>query len=210
MKKLFNEDNPLMRALAFLWDIICLNAVFLLSCLPIFTIGSAISALYHVTVRMVRKEDLYIASAYFKAFRQCFRQSTFLFLPLCFSCLFFGADLYIIHNIIDPSYIILQYPIWFIIFALVSVMIYAFPLIGLYENNTGQVLKNAILLSLGNIPTTIFIIVLHLLVILFCSYSGENLIITFSLILFAGCAGMAYFCSLFLSRILDRCCESAS
>lgn len=209
MKKLFNEDNVLMRGLSFLWDLICLNLIFVLSCIPIITVGAAISSLFHVTIRMVRKEDMYILPAYFKAFRGCFKQSTLLFLPLCFACAFFGADLYIIHNLIDPSYIILQYPIWFIVFALASITIYAFPLIGLYENKTKQVLKNALLLSLSNIPTTIFIIVLHLLVILFCYRSGENLVIAFSLCLFIGCAAMAYFCSLFLSRILERCEQSS-
>lgn len=205
MKKLFNENNILMRALSFLWDMICLNFFFLLSCLPIVTIGTAISALYHVAVRMVRKEDMYIGSSYFKAFRECFKQSTLLFLPVCFAALFFTADLYIIHNIIDPSYVILQYPIWFILFALVSVMIYAFPLIGLYENTTKQVLKNSILLSLSNIPTTIFMIVIYFLLYLFCSRSGENLVIAFSFFLFVGFAAVATFFSLFLSRILERC-----
>ena len=209
MKKLFNEDNFLMRGLSFLCDLIVLNIVFLISCIPLFTIGAAISALYHVAIRMVRKEDMYIGVAFFKAFRDCFKQSTLLFLPLLLACAFFGADLYIIHKVIDPAYTYLQYPIWFIVFALISIMIYAFPLIGMYENKTKQVLKNAILLSLSNIPTTIFIIVLHLFVIFLCSRSGETLVIIFSLALFFGCAAMAHFCSLFLSRILARCEQPA-
>ncbi len=209
MKKLFNEDNVLMRALSFLCDLIFLNMAFLISILPIFTIGASLSALYHVSVRMIRKDDMYIWPAYFKAFRDCFKQSTLLFIPVCLLSAFFGADLYIIHKVIDPSYMVLQYPIWFILFALASVIIYAFPLIGLYENKTKQVLKNAVLLSLSNIPTTIFIVVLHFLIVYFCMRSGDNLVLVFSLCLFIGFSAVASFCSLFLSRILARC-ESSS
>ncbi len=209
MKKLFNEDNVLMRALSFLCDLIFLNLAFLISILPVFTIGASLSALYHVAIRMIRKDDMYIWPAFFKAFRDSFKQSTLLFIPLCFLCAFFGADLYIIHKVIDPSYMVLQYPIWFILFALASIIIYAFPLIGMYENKTKQVLKNAVLLSLSNIPTTIFIVILHFLIVFFCTRSGENLVLVFSLCLFAGFSSVACFCSLFLSRILMRC-ESSS
>ncbi len=205
MKNLFNADNIIIKALSFFCDLMYLNILFLISCIPLFTIGTAISALYCIAMKLVRKEDVYIGSSYWQAFRSNFKQSTLLWIPFLFACLFFVADLYIIHNIIDPQYQILQYPIWFLIFVLVSIMIYAFPMIALYENTTKQIIKNSILLSISNIPTTIFIVILHLAIFWMGYRSGEDLIFVFSLAMFFGCAAMAYFCSLFLNRIFEKC-----
>ena len=47
--KLFDHDGPLMRALTYLGNLILLNLVFLLCCLPVVTAGAACAALYTVT-----------------------------------------------------------------------------------------------------------------------------------------------------------------
>ena len=48
MNRLFNIDNPVMQFLSKMFDLIVLNLIFILSCIPIITIGASISALYYV------------------------------------------------------------------------------------------------------------------------------------------------------------------
>ncbi len=205
MRNLFQSDNPIMRMLSTTFDLILLNANFLISCIPIFTIGAAISALYNTAIKLVRKEDVYIMNNYWKAFRSSFKQGTVLGLVLVFLCIFFTADLYIIYVILDPSLEFLQFPVWLLIFIVISIMIYAFPLLSLYQNTMKQTIKNAILISISNMPVTIFIVFLHVALLYFSSLSGDNLVFIGSLGLFFGFAFMSYFCSLFINRILERC-----
>ena len=208
MSNLFSPENPLIRFLHHFFDLMLLNALFIITCIPVFTIGAATSAMYHMTLIMIEGEDPYIAKGYFHSFKENFKQATLLWIPLFLAGLFFAVDLYIIYQVIDPGYSYFQFPVWFFIFIIISLMIYAFPLLGNYQNTTKQVLKNAILLSISNFPTTIFIVVLHLGIMYIASISAKSLVIVGSLALFFGFAGVAYFCSLFLARIFHKCEEN--
>lgn len=208
MKNLFHPENPAMRFLSHFYDLIVLNFLFIISCIPLFTIGAAISATYSLTFKIIDGEEPYIIKGYSKAFKENFKQATLLWLPLLLAGIFFSADLFIIYFVIDSSYTFLQFPVWIFIFIIISLAIYAFPLLSYYQCGTGQLLKNAVLLSIANFPTTVFIVVLHLGILYIASTSGRNLVIAGSLALFFGCAGMIYFCSLFLLRIFKRCEDS--
>ena len=76
----FNPDSPFFQFMNSLAAFIGLNVIFLITCLPIFTIGPALTALYTVTLKEARKEGGYIFSTYFKAFKENFRQSAAAFL----------------------------------------------------------------------------------------------------------------------------------
>jgi len=52
LRGVFNPDSPMMRALGVVWDLIVLNLLFLVCCIPVVTIGPAITALHYVTTKM--------------------------------------------------------------------------------------------------------------------------------------------------------------
>lgn len=82
MGSFFNMDSPVMRFLSRLCDLMILNILCLICCIPIVTIGASITALYSVTLKMVKGEDSYIAKGFFKGFRQNFKISTIIWLIL--------------------------------------------------------------------------------------------------------------------------------
>ena len=57
MGKKISMDNPVFRAMGRAADLFVLNILFLLTCIPVITIGAAQSALYAVTLKMVRGEE---------------------------------------------------------------------------------------------------------------------------------------------------------
>ena len=61
MDRIFNMDNKFFTFMSRVADLIILNLLFLLCCIPIVTIGPAITAMYYVTMKMVRNEESYIA-----------------------------------------------------------------------------------------------------------------------------------------------------
>ena len=56
--KLFSPDSKFMRAMSMLGDLLLLNLIFLICCVPIVTIGAASTALYTVAFRMARGTGL--------------------------------------------------------------------------------------------------------------------------------------------------------
>ena len=76
MNRIFNMDNKFFVFMGRVADLIILNLVCLVCCIPIITIGASLTALYYVTLKMVRNEESYIIKSFFKSFRENFKQST--------------------------------------------------------------------------------------------------------------------------------------
>ena len=201
MKDLFQADNPLIRILECFFDLMELNFLFILTSLPLFTIGSSLCALYNTSIKMIRKEGISIHKNYMLCFRKQFKSATPLWICLFLLCAFFLTDLYIVCFILDRKYLL---------FVLFSIIIYAFPLLSFYEATLKDTLKNAILLSLSNLPTTILILFIPAFLLFLSSLSGKNLVMIGSLLFFFGFAALACFYSLFLSKILLSCEKDAS
>lgn len=150
-----------MQYLARLYDLCILNLLFLLTCLPIFTIGAASTALYTVCYRMDTDREEGIFRSYFQAFRENFRQSTSLWLILAL----FGVACII--NMVLFSRLeggLQLFWAFFAVLLMIDVMLYSyvFPLLSLFSNSTRDTLKNALLLSLGYLPRTIAAAVLNI------------------------------------------------
>lgn len=204
MNQLFNENSPVVIFLNRLFDLLILNWIFLLACLPIITIGPALTALYTVTLKLANHESPYISRTFFNSFRKNFKESIFLWFPLLFGFLFFGTDLYIVHTQLDASLLFLQYPIFFFLFCLISIIIYAFPLFAIFDNSLAKTTKNALLLSLSNLPLTIFVIVLIVIFISIAQISSEAMWGVISIFLFVGCSAFAWMLSFYFLRIFKK------
>ena len=72
---LFNENNLLNIGLNKIGDVIVCNLLFVLCCKPVFTIGPALTALYHCMLPSVKGNLNGAAKTFFRAFKENFLQS---------------------------------------------------------------------------------------------------------------------------------------
>ena len=97
MRGVFNPDSPLMRALGVVWDLIVLNLLFLVCCIPVVTIGPAITALHYVTTKMAGEKDgTPVVGNFFKSFRANFRQGVLMGILFGAAGGFLGYDIYLL------------------------------------------------------------------------------------------------------------------
>ena len=73
MSSFFNMDSPIMRFLSRICDLMILNILCIICCLPVVTAGASITALYTITLKMVRGEESYIFKGFLKAFKENFK-----------------------------------------------------------------------------------------------------------------------------------------
>ena len=73
MSRIFDVEGPLFSGLSRLADLFWLNVLFIVCSIPIFTIGASATALYYVTLKMVKNEECYITKSFFRSFKQNFR-----------------------------------------------------------------------------------------------------------------------------------------
>lgn len=77
MKNIFSMDSKLMEVLGFIADLLLLNILFLLCCLPVVTIGAAQAGLYNATrVLQDQEDDSSVFKAFFRGFSSGFLKVT--------------------------------------------------------------------------------------------------------------------------------------
>lgn len=74
--KLFDYDNPFFMLMSRVWDLMILNFLAVLFCLPVITAGASVTALYYVTLKMAEDRESHIYRSFLKAFKDNFFQST--------------------------------------------------------------------------------------------------------------------------------------
>ncbi len=158
--KLFSPDSRFMRAMSMLGDLLLLNLIFLICCVPIVTIGAASTALYTVAFRMARGTEGHVLGLFFRAFRQNFRRATGLWLLLLLAGGVAVVDIWIFAAF---SGVLRLIEIPFVLLLIVALFTagYAFPLLSQFENTVKGTLKNALALSLGYLPRTLVITALN-------------------------------------------------
>ena len=156
MNGLFAPDSRFMRYLNRFADLMILNLLFLLTSIPIFTIGASLTALYSVCFHLGTDREGSTFRDYFAAFKENFRQATSLFLLLLLWLMGTGGAAVIFCFMAGwMHYLFVPFAVLFIVVVLVAS--YVFPLLSRFENRTATTLKNAALLSLGYLPRSIII-----------------------------------------------------
>ena len=101
--KLFSMDGKFLETFNKITDLVTLNILWLLCCIPIITIGASTSALYQVTLQIAENRDSYITKEFFKAFRENFRQATIVWLAVIVTGFVLLSDMFIISHFFTGS-----------------------------------------------------------------------------------------------------------
>lgn len=203
MSRFFNPENPVFRFLSGIFDMILLNVIFILTSLPLFTVGASLTALY--SVLLWRENDNgYLHQIYFSSFRKNFRQATAVWIPCFAVTLFLSYELYLVFRVLDPFWRFLQFPIWISLFLAVSILLYAFPQIARFEQKTLLILKNSILISISNIVLTIAVLAVSFFAVDLCLHNGDWLVLIFSIYLFIGFALTGKVYSFYLRSVFRK------
>ena len=152
---LLNEDNVIHIFLNKLGDIIVANLLFLLCCIPIITIGPALTALYHCMLRTVKGNNNGTTKTFFRAFKENFRQSLIVWLGL----LAVGFILFLNIRFLQNTASVVSKPLFYISLGIAGLVIilalYIFPVIAAFANTTVNLLKNAYVFAFLHFPSTL-------------------------------------------------------
>ena len=146
----------------------CLNILWLICCLPIFTIGASTTALYYTSFKIAKDEGSFITTMFFRSFRQNFRQATVIWLIMLAVGLALGADMVLLVRLRDASagnlavlWTILQAVLIAACIAYAIELAYIFPLLSIASNTTANMFKNAFLIGTHYLFVTILVIFIH-------------------------------------------------
>ena len=201
------SDNKVLQALAAVGDLMALNLMWILCCLPVVTAGASTTALYYSLLKMVRKEETYPAKMFFRAFRQNLKQSIPLTMLLLVVCAVLYVDLNVVRNTAIHFGALLSILVAALLLVFVMVASYVFPLLAQFENTIKGTLKNALFMSLWHLPYSVVIMLLNLVPVLLFFLVPNLFLKSFALWLLVGGAGVAYLNSRLFVKIFDRYIE---
>lgn len=192
MEKFFNLDNPVMRTLSRIADLLWLNFLVVICCIPIVTAGASLTAMYYVTMKMVKNEENYITKMFFKAFKDNFKNSTIIGLLFIAGIVIIRLDFWVMGKSTAKFAEYVKYPVMFLAFMMLLIYLYVFALQARFENTVKNTIKNSFLLSVTNLHYTFGLAILQIIPWVALYYLESVAIL---IVLFLGVAGIAYLSS---------------
>ena len=197
---MFKLESPFMNFLNKVADVMILSVVFMLACVPVFTVGAAFTAAYYMGFKMVKNEESYIIKGFFKAFKENFKQATAIWLLVLLLAAVMVADYRII------LYSGIAFASWMRIATLTVTVIvllgivFVFPMQARFENTVKNTIKNAFLMALSHLPSAFLLIIIYAVPYLILYFVPQLLPAVF--LLGFGC--IFYFKSFVLLRVFKK------
>lgn len=168
MFSFFKYDSPLVQTCNKITDCICLSILWLLTSIPIITIGASTTALYYAVNTGIRYDKGGIWRSYWRSFRANFKQATVLWLLLLVVYGLLGGSCYSAYTLclngtlpkemfFVPLIVLLLVTAWAGMF---------FPYLAKFQNSTKMILKNCFGIGLLNLPIALLQPVFFVLVVL--------------------------------------------
>ena len=195
---MLQKDGKFVKVLNRIADLVGLNLLAILFCIPIITIGASITAVYGCIFRIQEKREGYLTKDFWKLFKECFRSSTIIYLV----GVAVVAMLYLDYQIFatDSRLDILQVLVVAGGILVAEIFTYAFPMESYFENSLKATVKNALLLGISNIPYTLLMLGINV----FPFFLVARIPVTFGIWFLIGISGVAWINSFFLKKIFSN------
>lgn len=201
LKGFFDPEGAFAVTVNRIGQLILLNLLWILTSLPVVTLGASSVALYTVLFRVLNGEDSHVVQQYFTAWKENFRRATGIWLILLVAIALFVFDLYFAGQ--------MQSFIWRLlaVFGLQIVgmeMTFAFPLMAHYENSWRAHMANAMKIAVGNLPRMLLVWLLWALPIGASLYFEEIFYALIGVWALVGYAGLSYVSAQIIWKIFEK------
>ena len=193
IKAAFDTDNFLMRFCEKVLDIVTVNLLFVVSCLPIVTIGVAKISLYQTIFEVKSSRRVPVFKTYIRAFKQNLKLGLQLGLLELGIFLISVVDLSLFWGQTGLGFQLIKAICLGILIFLTLVMLASYPIAARYDLTWKEVLQKGLLLVSFNFVWFFLMLAIILLIIMLLYLSGFTLVLGGSAFLLFG-FGLLAFC----------------
>lgn len=141
-------------------DLCFLSLLFMVTSLPVVTIGASVAALYTATAKIFLHDEGTIRSTYMDAWKANLKQGTVL------TCLTLAAIALAVYNIVAANRLveagsalrIFAIAAWLFVIPLGITMPWVFVYLSRFNDSTVRIIKNSFLLGMTNFPVTLYML----------------------------------------------------
>lgn len=187
-------------------DLMILNILCIICCIPVITIGPSITAMFYVTLKMVRNEESYVFRGFFHSFKQNFRQGVIINLIMIVVGAVLLFDLYFTRQMSGENrlYMVLGYVFMVALALYLMIFTYIYPMLAKFYNSIKNTFRNALLVSIRHLPYTILMLVITAVPVLLMFFVPQTAAYVLLFYILLGFSTIAYINSRFFVKIFDR------
>lgn len=175
MDRIFNMDNKFFTFMGHVADLVILNLLFIVCCIPIVTVGPALTALYYVTLKMAKGEESYIVRPFFKSFKENLKQGIIIWLIVLALIVLLVCDFLIMSQTSGSIYTVVKYGLGIIALVVAMVSLYVFPLLAKFDNTIKGTFRNGLLMSIRHLPKTFLMLLVPVAAIIITLLTEQTL-----------------------------------
>ena len=190
MKNLFSLDNPVMRFLDRMADLLILNLLFVVCSIPVITVGASATAMCYVTLKMRDGEEGSVFKNFFKAFRQNFVQATLIWIILAALAGFLVADHLLIRDLEGTGYQVIRILLPLCAILLGMMAVYVFFIQARFQNTIPNTFRNALMLAFINAPRCFLAVAILVAVWLLVTFDVDTFSLGILIFLTVGFSGL--------------------
>ena len=160
MGNIFRPDSPLMRFMMLITNLIALNILWLLGCIPVVTAGASTVAMHSVLIGYINGKDDAVLKPFFRAFKENIRIVT----PLWLLNLLIGAVM-----AAEIFYLSVGAQLWLkvifgvLLFVYAAATSYLYPLLARYQTSGKRAVFNSFALSMRHLLSSLCVVTLNAL-----------------------------------------------
>ncbi|MFS9181435.1 DUF624 domain-containing protein [Streptococcus timonensis] len=204
IKAAFDTDNFLMRFSEKVLDIVTVNLLFVVSCLPIVTIGIAKISLYQTIFEIKNSRRVPVFKTYIRAFKQNLKLGLQLGLLELGIVLISVLDLYLFWGQEGLAFQLLKVICLGILIFLTLVMLASYPIAARYELAWKEVLQKGLLLVSFNFPWFFLMLAILFLIAMVLYLSAFTLLLGGSAFLLFGFGLLAFLQAVLMEKLFAK------
>lgn len=200
MDKVFNLDSPVMVFLTKVADLIIVNLLAAVCCIPVITIGASMTALHYVVLKIVRDEEGYIVKSFFKSFKENFKQATIIWLILLAVLALIIGDflIFVYSGITFPGW--LKAGLIALLFVVLFATAHLFPVLSRFDNTIKNTYKNSLFMGILALPKTILMMACWVIPVVISIYFLQ----IFPVVICFGLSGPAWLNALLYNKTFKK------
>ena len=198
---MLRPNEPLGKGLSIVYDLLVLSILYLVTTLPVITVGVATIALYENVYAVLELRDGVLFKDYFQAFKRNLKPG--------FGMLLFYALQILLMGGISGAAILLGAPVKLTVVVVVAVIggigCWVVALAGRFDQKLGVTVRNAYLIGIRNIHITLLLALINFGIPLLVWLLPEEFLRWYLfLLMFFAPAGCVFLTAKLVLRVLDR------
>ena len=161
--KFLNPDSKFMAVLNKISDVMILNLITLVMCVPIITAGAALTAKDYMCYKLVKNEEGGILKGFFHSFKQNFKQATIIWLVMMVVMGIAGFDMLFAYGLEGEGTGIVRAIMMAAGFFVFIACIMIFPVLARFDNTIKGTIKSGIHMTVAILPRAVLMGILYII-----------------------------------------------